>query len=104
MKRPKSFTYCSEELGRERSILSSTFTAPPKIIQADFEAWTSSIKMQTYTSQNNPALLLRKFVASAGSWLWVEKLSADRFQFTCVRFAENTNLCLGRMGMRVSSV
>lgn len=58
VKRPKSFTYCSEELGRERSILSSTFTAPPKIIQADFEAWTSSIKMQTYTSQNSPALLL----------------------------------------------
>lgn len=37
VKRAKSFTYCSEELVRERSILSSTFTAPPKIAQADFE-------------------------------------------------------------------
>lgn len=50
VKRPKSFTYCSEELVRERSILSSTFTAPPKITQVDFEVWTSIIKIQTYTS------------------------------------------------------
>lgn len=51
VKRAKSFTYCSEELVRERSILSSAFSAPPKITRADFEIWTSIIKIQTYTTQ-----------------------------------------------------
>lgn len=69
VKRPKSFTYCSEELVTERSILSFTFTAAPKITQANFKVWTSKIKMQ------NPALLPCSCAASTGSWLWVEKLS-----------------------------
>ena len=76
VKRPKSFTYCSEELVTERSILSFTFTAPPKITQADFEVWASRIKMQMYTSQKNPVLLPCNCVAGAGSSLWVEKSSA----------------------------
>lgn len=76
VKRPKSFTYCSEELVTERSILSFMFTAPTKITQADFLVQTSRIKMQMHASQENPALLLCNFRASAASWLWARKSSA----------------------------
>lgn len=104
VKRPKSFTYHSEELVTERSILSFTFTAPPKMTQADFEVWTSRIKTQMYASHKTPALLLCKPVASAGSWLGTGKSSAAQFQFTCVKFGKKSKLGLRRKRIQMFSI
>lgn len=88
----------------KRSILSFTFTAPPKMTQADFEVWTSRIKTQMYASHKTPALLLCNCVASAGSCLGIEKSSAAQFQFTCVSSGKKSKLRLAKKRIWMFSI
>lgn len=77
VKRPKSFTCCSEELLTD-SVLSFMFTASPEMTRADSEVCTYRIKQAKKPQHCCSAWnLLFGSVASTRSQLWANKLNTD---------------------------